>query len=83
MWFTLLIAQDCLEVQNEYNRDVSFQAIAWIQAFKWSPNFCTFIYFEPVLEAFHPDSHTFSAFFLQVSLHPWYKQEYNLLARQL
>ena len=38
-----------------------------------SSNFHTCIYFQPVLEAFSPDSHTFSGFFLQVSLPPCLK----------
>ena len=28
----------------------------------WSPNSCTFIYFQPILEDFNPDSHTFQDF---------------------
>ena len=28
----------------------------------WSPRSCTFIYFQPVLEVFSPDSHTFSGY---------------------
>ena len=33
--------------------------------------FPPFFYFQPFVEAFSPDSHTFSGFSLQVSLHPW------------
>ena len=36
------------------SRDVSFPAFAGIPVF--------FIYFQPILEAFSPDSHTFSGF---------------------
>ena len=39
----------------------------------WSPNSCTFIYFQSILEAFSPDSHHFLAF--QVGWHPWQLHE--------
>ena len=49
-------------MQRNYLRDVSFQAIAWIQTFMKS-KFPHFHLFQPVLEAFSPDSHIFFRLF--------------------
>ena len=59
-----------LEQKDALNRDVSFQAIAWIQAFMKS-KFLHF-YFQSILEAFSLNSHTFQAFSFK-SLHTWLK----------
>ena len=57
-----------------------FQAMAWIQAFIKSS---TFNYFQLVLEAFTLDSHTFSGFFLQVSLHPWHALSWGFIFKSI
>ena len=63
--FFLMSYTTVLKKQRWICRDVSFQAIAWIQAFMKS-KFLHFYLFHAVLEAFSPDSHPCNMFFHDV-----------------
>ena len=61
-----------VSVEHDEKHPLGMQVFRQLPEFRlsWSTNSRTFIYFQPISEAFSLGSHSFSGFLLQVSLHP-------------